>query len=112
MNPLVNEVIIDKPKVNEPQKIALRRSQKEQRYIISNDYMVYLKEFKVDLGIDNKLVMFLQAMDGDNANKQLDVMKDELNLQDTMRFGSLLNCQKVVRQLVANRSLSPNITLE
>ena len=41
--------------------------------------MVYLQEPKVSLAInDNDLVLFSQAIDGDNANKWLDAMEDEL----------------------------------
>ena len=40
--------------------------------------MVYLQELENDLSIDNDLVSFLEAINGDNSNKWLDVMKDEL----------------------------------
>ena len=42
-----NESMIhNEPIVEEPQKIALRRSQRERRLVISNDYVVYLYEQK------------------------------------------------------------------
>ena len=43
-----------------------------------NDYVVYLQESENDLGIDNDPVSFLEAINGDNSNKWLDAMKDEL----------------------------------
>ena len=40
--------------------------------------MVYLQEKKNDLNIDSDLVSFSEAMNGDNFDKWLDAMKDEL----------------------------------
>ena len=40
--PLHNEIVTIEPTVEEPREIALRRSQREKRLAISNDYMVYL----------------------------------------------------------------------
>ena len=39
-----NEVINNEPAMNEPQGVALRRSQRERRSVIPNDYSVYLQE--------------------------------------------------------------------
>ena len=38
--------------------------------------MVYLQESKNDLSIDNDLVSFSEAINGDNFDKWLDAMKD------------------------------------
>ena len=40
--------------------------------------MVYVQESENDLGIDNDLVSFSEAISGDNSDKWLDAMKDEL----------------------------------
>jgi len=40
--------------------------------------VIYLQESENDLSIDNDLVSFSVAINGDNSNKWLDVMKDEL----------------------------------
>ena len=40
--------------------------------------MVYLQESEFDLGIDNDLVFFSQAINNDNSDKWIDSMKDEL----------------------------------
>ena len=61
--------------VNEPQPIALRRSQREKRSTILNDYVVYLHESKSDLGIENDPVTFSQAMNDVNYDKWLEAMK-------------------------------------
>ena len=41
--------------------------------------MVYLQELGSDLGIENDLVTFSQAMNDVNYDKWLEAMKDELN---------------------------------
>jgi len=68
----------NEPVVEQPQEIVLRRSQREKRYDISNDYVVYLQELENDLSIDNDPVSFSEAMNSDNFDKWLDAMKDEL----------------------------------
>ena len=55
-----NEPMIhNEPIMEEPQEIALRRSQRKKRPTISNDYVVYLHETKTDLSInDNSPISF------------------------------------------------------
>jgi len=55
-----NEPMIhDEHVVEEPQEVALRKSQRERRPAISNDYVVYLHETKTDLSInDNSPISF------------------------------------------------------
>ena len=66
--------------MEEPHKIALRRSQRERRPVISNDYVVYLHEIETDLSInDNDPVSFSQAVSCDNSEKWLNTMNEEMN---------------------------------
>jgi len=55
-----NEPMIHNESImEEPQEVALRWSQRENRPAISNDYMVYLYETEIDLSInDNDPVSF------------------------------------------------------
>ena len=64
-----NEPMIhNEPIVEEPHEIALRRSQRERRPSILNDYVVYLYETEADLSInDNDPVSFAQAVSYDNS---------------------------------------------
>ena len=73
-----NNDIVDEPTIDEPQEIILRKSQRQGKSTISNDYVVYLQESKFDLGIDNDPVSFSQAISNDNSNKWINAMKDEL----------------------------------
>jgi len=68
----------NEPIVEQPQKIVLRRSHKDKKYVISNDYVVYLQESENDLSIDNDPISFSEAINGDNSDNWLDAMKDEL----------------------------------
>ena len=76
----------DNAQVNEqvrPQEeIVSRRSTREKRSAISNDYIVYALENESDLSIDNDPVSFDQAMSGENSDKWLMAMKEELKSMD------------------------------
>ena len=64
--------------VEQPQEIVLRISQREKKYVISDDYVVYLQELENDLSIVNDPVSFSEAINGNNSDKWLDVMKNEI----------------------------------
>ncbi|KAK0597574.1 hypothetical protein LWI29_026639 [Acer saccharum] len=66
--PLHNEIVTTEPTVEEPREIALRRSQREKRSAISNDYMVYLQESDYDIGMDNDPVSYQQAIEIDSGS--------------------------------------------
>ena len=73
-------MIHNEPIMEEPQEVALRRSQRERRPAILNDYMVYLHETKTNLSInDNDPVSFSQAISCDNSEKWLNAMKEKIN---------------------------------
>jgi len=73
-------MIHNEPIVKESQEVALRRSQRERRPVISNDYVVYLYETETNLSInDSDLVLFSQAISCDNCKKWLNAMKEEIN---------------------------------
>jgi len=75
----INDLEVNKaPIVEQPQEIVLRRSHRDRKSAISNDYVVYLQESENDLSIDNDPISFSEAINGDNSDKWLDAMKDEL----------------------------------
>ncbi|KAL6340144.1 hypothetical protein AAG906_040580 [Vitis piasezkii] len=61
-----------------PQPAPLRRSQRERRPAISNDYVVYLQESDFDIGIRKDPVLFSQAMESDDSSKWMEAMNEEL----------------------------------
>ena len=55
--------------------MKLKRSVRQKRSVISDDYMVYLHELEFDLSINNDPVLFSKATKEDNSVKWLDAMK-------------------------------------
>lgn len=68
--------------VEPPQPAVLRRSQRERRSAISDDYVVYLQESDFDIGINKDPVSFSQAIESDNSSKWIDAMNEELKSMD------------------------------
>ena len=70
----------NEPIMEEPQEVTLKRSQRERRPAISNDYVVYLHETETNLSInDNDPVSISQAISCDNSEKWLNAMKEEID---------------------------------
>ena len=57
-DPIDNVQVTNEQVVDEPQEIALRRSIRQKRPVISNDYVVYSLEHECDLSIDDHPVSF------------------------------------------------------
>ncbi|RVW22816.1 Retrovirus-related Pol polyprotein from transposon TNT 1-94 [Vitis vinifera] len=64
--------------VEPPQPALLRRSQRERRPAITDDYVVYLQESDFDIGIRKDPVSFSQAMESDDSSKWMEAMNEEL----------------------------------
>lgn len=62
-----NKVVNNELVAIEAQEIALRRSQRQRRSAISDDYMVYLQESEFDSGMDEDPDSFSQAMESINS---------------------------------------------
>ena len=74
-----NPMTLNEPVIEKSKKRGLRRSQRERRPTISNDYVAYLQDSEVDLRVhDNDPVLFLPTINSDNVDKWLNAMKDEL----------------------------------
>ena len=59
-------------------KVLLRRSIKERRLMILDNYTVYLQKHEFDRRLEDDLVSFNQAKQCVNSQKWIDVMKDEM----------------------------------
>jgi hypothetical protein len=68
--------------VEEPQGVALRRSQRERRSAISDEYVIYLQESDFDIGLSKDLISFSQALESVDSTKWMNAMKDELKSMD------------------------------
>ena len=60
---LHNNMVTIEQMVEEPQGVALRRSQRERRSSISDEYVVYLQESDFDIGLSKDLISFSQALE-------------------------------------------------
>ena len=76
-----NEVLSQEPIVQtqQPQEMPLRRSIRERRSVILDDYIVFLQEREVDLNLaEDDLINLQQALQSSNSHKWIDAMKDEM----------------------------------
>jgi len=64
--------------------IPLRRSTRERRSAISNDYVVFLQEHEENNGMmEDDLINFHQGMQGSNSEKWIEAMNEEYkSMQD------------------------------
>ncbi|RDY13434.1 hypothetical protein CR513_01654, partial [Mucuna pruriens] len=70
--------------IEQPQQVSLRRSIRERRHAIPDDYIIFLQEHEDDIDlIEDDPINFCQAMQSSNSQKWIDAMKDELkSMQD------------------------------
>ena len=59
-------------------EVPVRRSTRPRRSAISDDYMVYMLQHEFDIGLDKDPVTFSQAVKGDDSDKWIDAMCEEL----------------------------------
>ncbi len=60
--------------------MPLRRSARERRNAISDDYVVFLNEHEADIGMmEDDPINFLQIMKSSNSQKWIDTINEEMN---------------------------------
>ena len=91
---LHNENVNSEPMVVEPQSTILRRSQRERRSSITDDYVVYLQESGIDLGIYNDPDSYTQAMQGNDSGKWFHAIEEELKSMDQNQVWDLVELPK------------------
>ena len=91
---LHNENVNSEPMVVEPQSTILRRSQRERRSSITDDYVVYLQESGIDLGIYNDPDSYTPAMQGNDSGKWFHAMEEELKSMDQNQVWDLVELLK------------------
>ncbi|RVW19330.1 Retrovirus-related Pol polyprotein from transposon TNT 1-94 [Vitis vinifera] len=86
VQPLIaNEDIAPEEQTQQPQEnMSLRRSTRERRNTISDDYIVYLQEREVESGMmEDDPINFQQAMKSSNSQKWIEAMNEEYkSMQD------------------------------
>ena len=58
--------------------MTLRRSTRERKSKISNDYVVYLQEHEFDMGMEGDPILVSQVKQSSNSEKWIEAMKDEM----------------------------------
>lgn len=74
--------------------MSLRKSQRERRSVISDDYYVYLQEHESDIGIDNDPENLSQARNSDKFPLWMEVMNDELKYMEYNEVWDLVKLPK------------------
>jgi len=65
--------------LQQPQEqVPLRRSIRERKKAISDDYVVFLQEHDFDVGLDDDPITVSQAKSSSNSNKWIAAMEDEM----------------------------------
>ncbi|RVW42708.1 Retrovirus-related Pol polyprotein from transposon TNT 1-94 [Vitis vinifera] len=73
----VHEEVTQEPQ--EPQvQVPLRRSTRERRSTISDEYVVYLQEHEFDMGLEDDPISVSQVKQSSNSKKWIEAMKDEM----------------------------------
>ena len=73
----VHEEVTQQPQ--EPQvQVPLRRSTRERRSTISDDYVVYLQEHELDMGLEDDPISVSQVKQSSDSKKWIEAMKDEM----------------------------------
>jgi len=83
----IDNIVVDD--VVEPNDIPLRRSTRERRSAISDDYLVYLQESEIDSAIDDP-VSYKKAIECEESDKWIDAMKDELKSMEQNQVWDLV----------------------
>ena len=80
-------------------EVSLRRSQREQRPAISNDYEVYLNECDYDVGLENDPTSYDQAISSENSTLWLYAMEEELKSMKDNEVWDLVELPKGIKTI-------------
>ena len=78
--PTQDEVIVPEEQTQQPQEqMPLRRSVRERRSAIPDDYIIFLQEHEDDIGVmEDDPINFHQAMQSSNSQKWIKAMNEEI----------------------------------
>lgn len=77
----------------------MRKSTRQKRSAISDDYVVYSVEQECDLSINKDPVSFKQAMECDDSEKWFNAMKEEMKSMDDNRVWELVELPESAKQV-------------
>nr|CAN83069.1 hypothetical protein VITISV_008960 [Vitis vinifera] len=91
----VHEKVTQEPQV----QMSLRRSTRERRSTISDDYVVYLQEHEFDTGLEDDLISASQVKQSSDSEKWIDAIKDEMKLMKDKGVWDLVELSKGVKSI-------------
>jgi len=98
--PPIQEVIPEEQTLPPQEPMPLRRSTRERRSAVPNDYIVFLQEHEVDIGvIEDDLINFRQAMESSNSQKWIDAMNEEIKSMNDNDVWDLVPLPKGVKPI-------------
>ncbi|RVW94724.1 Retrovirus-related Pol polyprotein from transposon TNT 1-94 [Vitis vinifera] len=80
-------------------EVSLRRSQREKRPAISNDYEVYLNECDYDVGLESDPTSYDQAINSENSTLWLYAMEEELKSMKDNEVWDLVELPKIIKTI-------------
>ena len=74
--------------------MSLRRSSRERRSTISDDYVVYLQEHEFDMELENDPINFSYAKQSSNSHKWIEAMEDKMKFMKNNDVWGLVELPK------------------
>ncbi|RVW38473.1 Retrovirus-related Pol polyprotein from transposon TNT 1-94 [Vitis vinifera] len=102
MEPIqVHQEVTQQPQEpQEPQvQVPLRKSTRERRSTISDDYVVYLQEHEFDMGLEDDPILVSQVKQSSNSEKWIEAMKDEMKSMKDNGVWDLVELPKGVKPI-------------
>ena len=91
--------------------LSLRRSQREKRPAISNDYKVYLNECDYDVGLESDPTSYGQAINSENSTLWLYAMEEELKSMKDNEVWDLVELPKGIKTIGCKWIFKTNMIL-
>ncbi|RVW13644.1 Retrovirus-related Pol polyprotein from transposon TNT 1-94 [Vitis vinifera] len=102
MEPIqVHEEVTQQPQQpQQPQvQVPLRRSTREKRSTILDDYVVYLQEHEFDMGLEDNPISVSQVKQSSNSEKWIEAMKEEMKSMKDNVVWDLVELPKGVKPI-------------
>ena len=94
----VHEEVTQQPQESQVQ-VPLKRSTRERRSTISDDYVVYLQEHEFDMGLEDDPISVSQVKQSSDSKKWIEAMKDEMKSMKDNGVWDLVELPKGVKPI-------------
>ena len=84
--------------------MSLRRSDRERRSAIPDDYIIFLQEHEDDIGLtEDDLINFCHVMCSSNSQNWINAMKDEMKSMQDNDIWDLVELPEIVKPIGCKR---------